>query len=95
MEYLICSTSHKRCYQKKDAQYTVNLANKKHWKNRPSKIPKRIYYCNDCGYYHLTKEVVYNEGRDKRKARARRYTDERKRLKRMDADIHRYTREYR
>lgn len=94
MGYLICSTSHKRCYQKKDAQYTVNLANKRHWKCRPSKIPKRIYYCSDCGYYHLTK-VSHYDGRKDREEKQRRYTDERKRLKRMETDIHRYTREYR
>ena len=61
MEYEICEQSGKRCYSKVDAQRTVNLATKKHWKNKTADVPKRVYLCPFCSSYHLTKEARKNE----------------------------------
>ena len=95
MEYDICSKTGKRCYSKEDAQYTVNLARKKHWRNCAANIPKRVYYCKTCGAYHLTKEKAKYDNSKKRNALSVRYSNERRRIKGMEEDIYRYTREYR
>lgn len=95
MEYELCSKTGKRCYSKTDAQRAVNLATKRHWKNKMAVVPKRVYLCPFCSSYHLTKEAKKHDGNKKRKALSTRYTDERRRIKRMEEDIYRYTREYR
>lgn len=95
MEYQICEKTKKRCYSKTDAQYTINLANKKHWKHCPSDIPKRVYYCKFCKAWHLTKEKAKYDGNKTKAKRKTRFADERRRIERMETIIHRYTREYR
>lgn len=95
MEYEKCSVTKKRCYSKVDAQRAVNLATKKHWKNKNPVVPKRVYFCRFCSSYHLTKEAVKHDGNKKRKTLSFRHTDERRRIERMEEDIFRYSREYR
>ena len=94
MEYEICEQSGKRCYSKVDAQRTVNLATKKHWKNKTADVPKRVYLCPFCSSYHLTKEARKNDGHKERDKRKTRYSNERRRIERMEKDIFRYRREY-
>ena len=94
MEYEVCPRTHKRCYSKTDAQYTVNQARRKHWRNTIKDVPKRVYLCQFCGAYHLTKEAKYDRGKE-RKALSTRYTCERRRIKGMEEIIYRYSREYR
>lgn len=94
MEYRICTKTKKRCYSKTDAQYTVNMARKRHWKNSAPNVPKRCYYCTSCRAWHLTKEEAKYDRGKKRKALSTRYSNERRRIKGMEEVIHRYTREY-
>lgn len=94
MEYEKCSVTGKRCYSKVDAQRTVNLATQKHWKNKTSVVPKRVYLCPFCSSYHLTKEAVKYDGNKERNRRKTRYSNDRRRAERMEKDIFRYRREY-
>ena len=94
MEYKICEKTHKRCYSKTDAQYTVNLARKKHWRNCAADVPKRVYFCEFCGAWHLTKEEAKFDNGKKRKSLSTRYSNERRRIKGMEEIIYRYSREY-
>ena len=94
MEYKTCPVTHKRCYSKTDAQYTVNHARRKHWRNSIKDIPKRVYLCRFCGAYHLTKQEAKHDNGKTQNAISTRLTDERRRIKRMEEVIYRYTREY-
>lgn len=49
---LRCESTGKICYTKREAGNAINGA-KSHC-NRSKKIPKRKYYCEECGCYHLT-----------------------------------------
>lgn len=94
MEYLVCHVTNKRCYSKTDAHYTVNQARRKHWRNTIKDVPKRVYLCQFCGAYHLTKEAKYDRGKA-RNTLSNRYSNERRRIKGMEEIIYRYSREYR
>lgn len=94
MEYEKCSVTGKRCYSKVDAQRAVNLATKKHWKNKNPVVPKRVYFCRFCSSYHLTKEAVKHDGNKTKRKYEARYSNERRRAERMEKDIFRYRREY-
>ena len=94
MDYTICEKTGKRCYSKQHAQSTVNAATKKHWKTKAPVVPRRAYFCYECGWWHLTKGFKFDGNKAKRKME-RRYTNERRRAERMEEDIYRYTREYR
>ena len=90
-----CPKTGKQIYTtKKDAQTVVNGARVKHWENQAKKIPKRVYKCPFCDYYHLTKEIPENERKRTKAKSERRYTDERRRVERMETVIRRYRREY-
>lgn len=95
MEYRICPKTNKRCYSKEDARHTVNMARKRHWKSGAADVPKRIYYCETCRAWHLTKQEAKFDGNKKQKSLSLRYTNERRRIARMEEDIYRYSREYR
>ena len=94
-EYKKCSFEGKRCYSQKEANALVNMARKRHWTDKAKYIPKRAYYCRKCGCYHLTKMAAKHDGHKKKKIVIGRRADERRRIERMEEDIHRYTREYR
>ena len=51
---LKCESEGKICYSKKEAGTAINGA--KHHGNRAKKIPKRMYPCKECGFYHLTSQ---------------------------------------
>lgn len=62
---LRCESTRKICYSKKEAGNAINRA-KKHYhsddeSNASKKIPKRKYYCNKCGCYHLTSQSAYHK----------------------------------
>ena len=94
MEYRFCEKTGKRCYSKTDANYSVNQASRKHWRNSIKNIPKRVYFCRFCKSYHLTKqEAKHDYGKTRNKVSARK-ADERRRIKGMEESIFRYRREY-
>lgn len=92
----LCEITKKQCYTtKKDAQTVVNGARAKHWNKQAKNIPKRVYQCPFCSYWHLTKEHPDNDRQEKRAERERRITNERRRIARMETVIREYSREYR
>lgn len=52
MEKIICNYTGKQCYTQKAAGIVLRGA--KNHKQRGSVIPRRSYFCKECGYYHLT-----------------------------------------
>lgn len=52
MNKQICKESGKYCYSKKEAGNMIRYF-KKH-RNFNKNIPKRSYFCNYCGTFHLT-----------------------------------------
>lgn len=72
----------------------MNGARIKHWENQAKRIPKRVYECPFCHKWHLTKEIPINERERAKKERTQRYTNERRRIERMETVIREYTREY-
>lgn len=95
MEYETCARTGKRCYSRVDAQYLCNMATKKHWQYTKKDVPKRSYLCPFCHAYHLTKEKAKYDRNKKRNKLSARHTSERRRIKRMEEVIYRYSREYR
>jgi C4-type Zn-finger protein len=68
-EILKCPVCNKRCYSSRHADEVIGYA-KNH--NRNNKIPKRKYYCKDCGFYHLTSQAFskispYQQNRRKKR----------------------------
>lgn len=50
-----CAVTGKICYSKKEAGNVMHyLKRKRNLPHRGQNIPQRLYYCNDCGAYHLT-----------------------------------------
>lgn len=66
-----CSSTGKRCYSEKEANialsclkknYVSKMYMKKRTRKSPNgKIPKRKYFCKDCGWWHLTSNVTSKE----------------------------------
>ncbi len=67
-----CFAEGKICYTEREAGIVINNAKRHHYGNdvkRGKNIPKRKYFCNVCGFYHLThykyfaddKMIDYNE----------------------------------
>lgn len=68
-EKIYCEFYLKKCYTKREAQEVINKArnpenyfNKGQKKRRSNKIhrnkiPRRIYYCKYCGYWHTTSQL--------------------------------------
>lgn len=54
---LYCHLTAKRCYTVREAGRILNSV-KRHKRNslfcKSKDLPRRKYYCHDCGYYHLT-----------------------------------------
>lgn len=46
----LCFATGKVCYSKREAG--VTLARCRHSKR--NRVPRRIYFCKECGWYHLT-----------------------------------------
>lgn len=70
--FVICSSSGKRCYSSKEADSVLSSVKRKHHGNRHTKIPKRKYYCDDCDSYHLTamtwsRDSYQRDGRRKKR----------------------------
>lgn len=62
-EIILCEATGKRCYNQREAGRILNLC-KRHRSNdhlgRNKELPRRKYYCSDCGCYHLTKQPLYD-----------------------------------
>ena len=52
----ICKYSGKKCFTKREAGEQISYFKNTRfsWKNRGKTIPQRYYFCDVCGYYHLT-----------------------------------------
>lgn len=59
----MCSVAGKICYTEQEAGIVINGC-KKHiymgGRQWAKSIPRRKYYCKDCGYFHLTHMALYN-----------------------------------
>ncbi len=69
-----CYAAGKVCYTAREAGTVINDARKHHYGNddkRGKTIPKRKYYCPDCGYYHVTHHSFFADS--ERKSRHRIY----------------------
>ena len=69
-EYVICSAEGKICYTEREAGLVINGCKKhfyvgnRRWvksaHGHSKSIPRRKYFCRECGYYHLTHLALYN-----------------------------------
>lgn len=66
---IICESTGKICYNAKEAGVALNRAKKHYHSDEESsaskKIPKRKYYCEKCGHYHLTSQSAPYNKREK------------------------------
>lgn len=57
-KFLVCESSGKRCYNGREAGRIINAC-KRHRNNdhlgRNKDLPRRKYFCKECGSWHLTK----------------------------------------
>lgn len=68
--YVICGFAGKICYTEREAGLVINGCKKHvhmgnhHWAKsahgNSKSIPRRKYYCKECGYYHLTHMALYS-----------------------------------
>ena len=67
-----CYAEGKICFTEREAGIAINNARRHHYGNddkRGKNIPKRKYFCTECGFYHLThykyfvadNKINYNE----------------------------------
>ena len=62
---LRCENEGKICYTKREAGNALNGAKK--CGCRAKNMPKRSYYCEECGCYHLTHYSFYKSNKAQRK----------------------------
>lgn len=62
--YELCPVSGKRCYSEREAGRIVNSCHR-HRSNdhldRNKDLPRRKYFCPDCGTWHLTHLAIYDK----------------------------------
>lgn len=68
--YITCENSGKVCYTEREAGTVINNSKKHvhagnhHWikagYSNSKNIPRRKYYCKECGYYHVTHLPLYD-----------------------------------
>ena len=68
--YVMCIFTGKICYTEREAGIVIN-ANKKHHYfdgglikssyGNSKNVPRRKYFCKDCGFYHVTHQAFYSE----------------------------------
>ena len=68
--YVFCVSSGKICYTMREAGLVINGCKKhvyignRHWAKsahgNSKSIPRRKYYCKDCGFYHVTHLALYD-----------------------------------
>lgn len=62
-----CWAAGKVCYTVREAGIVMNQAKKHHLhrfaRGKGKEIPKRKYFCTDCGFYHLTHYTFYCDSR--------------------------------
>ena len=68
---LRCESTGKICYTEREAGIALNEAKKHHYSddNTSKEIPKRKYYCEKCGCYHLTHQTFYKSNKPQREFR--------------------------
>ena len=67
-----CYAAGKVCYTVREAGLVINDAHKHHYGNddkRCKHIPKRKYYCPDCGYYHVSHHSFFADSEHKSRHR--------------------------
>lgn len=50
----ICPASGKICYSRVEAGIVMRTCSKRNGRRFRKQIPRRAYFCPDCGCYHLT-----------------------------------------
>ncbi len=70
--YVMCIFTGKICYTEREAGLVINGCKKhvhmgnNHWAKsahgNSKAIPRRKYYCKDCGFYHVTHLALYDFG---------------------------------
>lgn len=70
--YVMCGAAGKICYTEREAGLVINGCKKyvymggRHWAKsshgNSKSIPRRKYYCKDCGFYHVTYLALYDKG---------------------------------
>ena len=70
--YVMCIFTGKICYTEREAGHVINSCKKhvylghgrcgksSHGTGSSKAIPRRKYYCKDCGYYHVTHKALYD-----------------------------------
>jgi hypothetical protein len=68
--YVVCGFSGKICYTEREAGLVINgckrhvyVGNRRWAKSahgNSKSIPRRKYYCKDCGFYHVTHLALYD-----------------------------------
>ena len=51
-DYQLCNG--KRCLSRREANQMISDAHRRNHNHHSKRIPKRAYYCEACGTYHLT-----------------------------------------
>lgn len=69
-EHVMCIFTGKICYTEREAGLVINGVKKHHhvgngkWiksnHGNSKNIPRRKYYCKDCGFYHVTHLALYD-----------------------------------
>ena len=69
--YVMCVAAGKICYTEREAGLVINGCKKhvymggRHWAKsshgNSKSIPRRKYYCKDCGFYHVTHLALYDK----------------------------------
>ena len=61
-----CESTGKICYTEREAGEILNMP-KRH--SHSNEIPKRKYFCEKCGCYHLTHQTFYKSDKPQREFR--------------------------
>lgn len=49
----VCESTGKVCYSKREA----GIARARCRHSKRDRVPRRIYFCKECGWYHLTSQL--------------------------------------
>lgn len=58
---IYCQTG-KACYTEREAGIVINSARRRRYSDKSrwrKDIPRRKYYCTECGFYHVTHHAFY------------------------------------
>ena len=83
-DILFCHYEDKKCYTKADAEGVIPMCNRKNHRQRQKNVPRRMYYCEQCGYYHLTHIIAEKHVRfEERFKQLKKNKEEEKNIKKL------------